>query len=308
MTQPQGQSINFDRAAPIYDATRGFPAGVEADAIAFLAQAGGLTDTSRILEIGVGTGRISLPLSRYVGVAFGMDISKQMLSRLIEKRSDETLHVAQADATRLPLPSDHFDAVLVVHVLHLIPNWREALDELRRVLKPGSALLMAGGGGWYRDANIAPLREAFVEASGQDKLSQVGLSWEDQDDEFTQLGWQREGERHSFHFTGMGSPARLIAMYENRVFSSCWPLSDAQVAAGVKAMRALAAERFDDLETEFEIASEFGVEIYRYHELPSVSSPPPKPAAAQRKPFEPEMVLIPAGPFLMGSPLSDSLR
>ncbi len=45
---------------------------------------------------------------------------------------------------------------------------------------------------------------------------------------------------------------------------------------------------------------------------PHVPPPPkPEPPARQRetrKPFEPEMVLIPAGPFLMGSPKSDRLR
>ncbi|NDJ51704.1 MAG: formylglycine-generating enzyme family protein [Chloroflexi bacterium] len=38
------------------------------------------------------------------------------------------------------------------------------------------------------------------------------------------------------------------------------------------------------------------------------AAPPSRTAPLQRNAFEPETVLIPAGPFLMGSPLSDKLR
>ncbi len=39
-----------------------------------------------------------------------------------------------------------------------------------------------------------------------------------------------------------------------------------------------------------------------------VVAPPPEPAPLPLLPYEPEMVRIPAGPFLMGSPKNDSLR
>jgi ubiquinone/menaquinone biosynthesis C-methylase UbiE len=41
----------------------------------------------------------------------------------------------QSDAVYLPFASGHFDAVLIVHVMHLIGPWREALREFKRVLR-----------------------------------------------------------------------------------------------------------------------------------------------------------------------------
>jgi len=53
----------FDRAADIYDQTRGFPPGVGDRVAAALVDFVGLKPDDRILEIGVGTGRIAKPLA-----------------------------------------------------------------------------------------------------------------------------------------------------------------------------------------------------------------------------------------------------
>ena len=58
--------------------------------------------------------------------------------------------VLRADATRLPFRDACVDAVLEVHVLHLVPDWERALAEARRVLAPGGVLLHAGGGAYER--------------------------------------------------------------------------------------------------------------------------------------------------------------
>ncbi|MGQ9836552.1 MAG: hypothetical protein ACUVRV_00945 [Cyanobacteriota bacterium] len=60
----QSYSVCFDRAASFYDVTRGFPAGVDeeiADAILSAVEA---TQNTYFLEVGIGTGRLSLDPSR----------------------------------------------------------------------------------------------------------------------------------------------------------------------------------------------------------------------------------------------------
>jgi ubiquinone/menaquinone biosynthesis C-methylase UbiE len=44
--------------------------------------------------------------------------------------------------TEIELPDDAFDAVFIFGVLHHIPQWRKALCEMARVLKPGGVLLV----------------------------------------------------------------------------------------------------------------------------------------------------------------------
>ncbi len=80
------------------------------------------------------TGRISIPLLERGLDLFGCDLSSKMLKRLHEKFP--AARIAQADAALLPFPTAHFEAVLSVHVLHLIPSWRDVLREIRRMLVP----------------------------------------------------------------------------------------------------------------------------------------------------------------------------
>lgn len=134
------ESVNFDRAAGYYDATRALPAAAMAELTGVLAAE--LAGRQPSLEIGVGTGRFALPL-RAAGVAMaGTDISAAMLRRLAANAGGRSpLPLAQADATRLPFAAGTFGSVLAVHVLHLIPDWRVAVDEAARVLRPGGALV-----------------------------------------------------------------------------------------------------------------------------------------------------------------------
>jgi len=138
--------VSFDRAASYYDATRGLPDEAKRSLAEILS--GELAQRGRCLEIGVGTGRIALPL-RHLGIDLtGTDISAGMLDRLRENgRDGEILPVLLADAVDLPFAGSSFGAVLSSHVLHLIASWKAVVDEAVRVLDPKGVLLVDFGGG-----------------------------------------------------------------------------------------------------------------------------------------------------------------
>jgi len=118
-------SLSFDRAAAIYDGTRELPAEISERVTQTIL---GLAPPSRpILEAGVRTGRIAVPLIRSGAPLVGVDLSLDMMQRLRAKHSAALL--ARADASSLPFPDATFGAVLTVHVLHLVGPWREALRE-----------------------------------------------------------------------------------------------------------------------------------------------------------------------------------
>ena len=50
----------------------------------------------------------------------------------------------QADASALPLPDASFDAVTLISMLHHVPDWRAAMAEARRIVRPGGALVYKG--------------------------------------------------------------------------------------------------------------------------------------------------------------------
>lgn len=95
----------------------------------------------RTLEIGAGTG---LGLRHYgpgaLVIAIDPDIA--MLHRARARATEAAAHVilVAADAERLPFRSRAFDAGVVQLALCTIDHPNRALDELRRVLRPGAAL------------------------------------------------------------------------------------------------------------------------------------------------------------------------
>lgn len=256
-------SVGFDRAAGFYDATRGFPPGVDRDVAALIAQTAALTPASRVLEIGAGTGRIALPLAQHTGAVIGLDIAWPMLARLQEKRSGERVFVAQGDATALPFRAGVFDHVLAVHVLHLIPGWRQVLDEVQRVLRPGGLLLLGNNNRGEGHPGLQALTDAWQSAVHGAKHAAVGMSRSDEDASLASMGWQRAGEDHAHHFTMQRTPQDYIDQLVQRCWSMTWEMSDEELARGVEAVRAAAAQQFPDPAAPVEATASFTVRAYR---------------------------------------------
>jgi ubiquinone/menaquinone biosynthesis C-methylase UbiE len=132
--------ISFDKLAPEYDTARGLlpnEADVKiANTIEMLAS---VTPQTRFLEPGIGTGRVALPLIKRGYAYTGIDISVPMMEELRRKiqPASQKLSLIQADITALPFKDSSFDIVLTAQVLYLVPDWRQALAEMRRVLNPG---------------------------------------------------------------------------------------------------------------------------------------------------------------------------
>ncbi len=139
-------SMSFARAAAYYDATRALPEQVSDQVCTLLAAE--LAGRRRCLEIGVGTGRIALPLHDRGIAVLGLDLARPMLEQLVANAGGRApFPVLVGDATRLPLATASCDAVVACHVLHLVPDWPSAIDEALRVLAPGGVLLVDFGGG-----------------------------------------------------------------------------------------------------------------------------------------------------------------
>ena len=70
---------SFDRIAAVYDATRQLPADIEESIVAGIARHTGASAATRFLEVGVGTGRIALPLVRRGHHLCGIDSATAMI-------------------------------------------------------------------------------------------------------------------------------------------------------------------------------------------------------------------------------------
>lgn len=137
------ENINFNRAAAFYDATRKLRDDI-ADQIthALLAEIRS-AEANRVLEVGIGTGRMARPLMREGVQMVGVDISPEMMGQLVAQLTPEHTppELLLGDATALPFREWSFRAAMVVHVLHLVKSPDDAIREISRVLTPGGVLL-----------------------------------------------------------------------------------------------------------------------------------------------------------------------
>ena len=95
-----------------------------------------------VLEIGCGSGYGAHLLSALNPKSYiGLDVMEEQL-QLAQKNYPqfEFLILDAEDLSRFPAASK--DVVIIFGVLHHIPNWRKAIDEIVRVLKPGGSLFL----------------------------------------------------------------------------------------------------------------------------------------------------------------------
>jgi SAM-dependent methyltransferase len=131
------RSLSFDRIADTYDATRGgFPVGrLFADAIAaHLPDAG-----ARIVELGVGTGLVALPLTERGHTVLGVDLSTKMMAIARDRIG---ARVVLGDATRTPIATASCDSVVAARVLHVVADPAAVLTEAARIVRAGCPIVV----------------------------------------------------------------------------------------------------------------------------------------------------------------------
>ena len=97
----------------------------------------------RVLEVGAGTGLNVEHYPREVRELVLAEPDHAMRRRLEQRvvRAGRPAVVVEAAAERLPFPDASFDTVVATLVLCSVDEPPRALDELRRVLRPGGSLL-----------------------------------------------------------------------------------------------------------------------------------------------------------------------
>jgi len=253
-------SLSFDRAADYYDQTRDLPEPVATQGISALFElAGG--PAARILDVGAGTGRIGVPLLQRSANWFGCDLSTRMMARLRSKAPAARL--AQADASRLPYPAASFDALLTVHVMHLVGPWREALREYRRVLRPGGVYLNAHT---ERDGEIPRFRinqyfRERVKALGHADTRPGVRDDADLYDELVAMGAELRHIDAVSYAVPADTPRDALAGLAARTNSHTWDIPDDLFAAVYADTQRWAAAQYPDLDAPISASARFVIDI-----------------------------------------------
>lgn len=99
-----------DRIAEVYDSSPTLPADT-GEAVDFLA---GIAGSGPVLELGIGTGRIALPLGERGLDVHGIDASERMVERLRAKSGGDQVTVSVGDFAEVAVDG-MFSLVLVVY-------------------------------------------------------------------------------------------------------------------------------------------------------------------------------------------------
>ncbi len=263
--QTVGGSISFEHAADFYDSTRALPPDLAVALTAALLRAIERAGADRVLEVGVGTGRIARPLGERGVRVCGVDISPGMMRRLVEQIAPGALmpDLLLADATGLPFADGSFRVMMLCHVLHLIPRWQQAAAEIRRVLAPGGVFLHHG------DQNAAPSDWDPAAAWWKDALQRRGFhrrprpSPDEMAAGFRALGGSCAEETIA-ESTEISTAQEELDLVRNRTHSWSWEIPDEIFADCLSEFESWAPRQFGGLDARLERRVKYQLEVWRF--------------------------------------------
>jgi ubiquinone/menaquinone biosynthesis C-methylase UbiE len=133
-------SPSFAEIAPRYDALRPLSAGDRARLETMLREAA-LQPGDRVVEVGCGTGRLTLPLAAMTPARVtGVDTETRMLEVARSKDAAGRVDWIRGSAYRLPLDGGSAALVMMAMVVHLLRQRVRAFTEARRILRAGGQL------------------------------------------------------------------------------------------------------------------------------------------------------------------------
>jgi ubiquinone/menaquinone biosynthesis C-methylase UbiE len=260
---PKSQS--FDQAADYYDETRHLPEPLATGGIQMILDhlQGRAGHSAQLLEVGTGTGRIAIPLLERGANLFGCDLSAKMLARQRAKWTEARL--SQADATALPFADAQFDGVLTIHVLHLVGDWRAALREIWRVLRPGGAYVNSWDPHSRADVDTR-LRDYWrsrVEAHGA-RWRRPGVQSRDELlREVARLGARVEAVTAA-RLVDAITPQAVIESIARRIYSDTWDVPDEVFRVTLDELRGWAAQNYADLERPEMVERRFSLDVIHF--------------------------------------------
>lgn len=145
---------------------RGYPASVIEALVSGLV----LSSTDTVVDLGCGTGQLSLPLASRVGLVIGVDPEPDMLDRAKAAALDaravnvEWIDGAAGDVGRIAARHGGVDAITLANVIHLLDRAR-LFNAAQTALRPGRGLAIIANGTplWLQDTAWSRTLRDFLE-------------------------------------------------------------------------------------------------------------------------------------------------
>jgi ubiquinone/menaquinone biosynthesis C-methylase UbiE len=260
-------ALYYDRIANIYDATRAMPPAVDKQVTKFILRLVKVTAATKFLEPGIGTGLNAVPIIKKGYSYTGVDISGKMLDQLRQKlpKTPNNLTLLEGEASSMPFGDHSFDVIITRHMLHLVPNWRKALREFRRVLKPSGVYL-------YCESPWTPHQKEFEEQWQLLLAQQEGfqpacepedpVSLETVKNWFLALGATVETVTAA-QWRVEQTVGELLDIYETRDHGSCWSIPNAAFPGAMREFRTWCQTHYGSEEVSLSSNATFDITVIR---------------------------------------------
>jgi SAM-dependent methyltransferase len=137
------ERVDFSDNSKIYDHRHG---AVISDQLT-QAVANRLPRDATIIDIGAGTGRVSVALASNGFQVVAVDPSIPMLQTMQQKSGEARVVAVAAEGSCLPFRRNGADAVVLARLLYVVPDWQGLLREAKEVLRRGGILFHEWGNG-----------------------------------------------------------------------------------------------------------------------------------------------------------------
>jgi len=263
------ESLSFDGMGGLYDETRTCDPKCLAAALDFLAARFPPDAFRKVVEPGIGTGRIAIPLAERGYEVTGVDISDEMMAVLGKRLAHRTpplrVRFQKADATNLPFPDATFDMAIAVHLFYFIRDWREAAGEMLRVVRrDGPVILMHTGTG----AEVPLLNQRYKELCAElgCPINEIGVkSTREVVDYLESLGCRTEWIRDRWKWTASLRLGKALGYMKARAYSFTALASDDVHRTVMAKLESEIAQRFGALAAQVEVPNEVYLVLARKH-------------------------------------------
>jgi len=137
---------DYSKIASFYDKGRSLSEQNTIIWLTLIEKLSGASKGARVLDLGCGTGRFSLPMVYQLEFnVTGTDSSVEMLAKAKQKDSGSKVSWILADASTLPFPAGSFDLVFMSHLLHHVDNPLTVMKECYKVLASTGIVLIRYG-------------------------------------------------------------------------------------------------------------------------------------------------------------------
>lgn len=139
--------------------------------------------TASVLDVGCGTGSLSLVLAGLGHRVTGIDLSTAMLAKARAKAIESGQRIALhcMDAAAPGFPPESFDAIVCRHLLWIFPEPAAVLRRWVELLKPGGRMILIEGywnnGGGLHAVSVATALPASLDMIAVQDLSSQPLYW-----------------------------------------------------------------------------------------------------------------------------------